>query len=241
MSSELTDVLQQYGMDPSSARGSLLSGQLNGTSAPPPGTPTKDPAMGSGGIDGVGQALNYAKQLQGTFQGAVHSAAQVAAKAPGIVGLAGQTVAQATAPNPNQPVDAGFLQGLIKKHESSDNYSAVNPHSTASGAYQYTNGTWGGYGGYSRAALAPRAVQDQRAMQDIQANLSRYAGDPFKAIAAHYLPAAAQNPGAWSQPYRLPSGKTVAPVADYVRATVANTPLQGKFDAYLQHYAPGQG
>lgn len=49
----------------------------------------------------------------------------------------------------------------IKQRESGGNYAAQNKRSTASGAYQVLNGTWGGYGGYSRAGDAPAAVQDK--------------------------------------------------------------------------------
>ena len=49
--------------------------------------------------------------------------------------------------------------------ESGGNYRAENPVSTASGAYQITDGTWAGYGGYSHASYAPPAVQDAKAAQ----------------------------------------------------------------------------
>ncbi len=49
----------------------------------------------------------------------------------------------------------------IKRMESGGDYRAQNPVSTASGAYQVLNGTWGGYGGYKRAGDAPVHVQDK--------------------------------------------------------------------------------
>ena len=245
MSGTLDAILKQYGLgapqtdapmgmaDPTKA----LGAQSDPTPAPP-GTPPVDPAIGSNPMDNLRQALAYAHQLAHVAKSSIHAGAKVVAQVPGVVGDVGAQVAQATAPAP--PVSAPLLADLIRQHESGGNYAAINhdqPGNTASGAYQYTDPTWAGYGGYRSAALAPRAVQDQRAQADVAASLKRYGGDAFKAIAHHYLPAAANDPATWSQPYKLPNGHTVAPVADYVKATVANTPLQGQFDAYLKHYS----
>jgi len=59
------------------------------------------------------------------------------------------------------------LADMVKAFESSGgNYSARNPGSSASGAYQFTNSTWRRYAGpqiagqYPTAADAPPAVQD---------------------------------------------------------------------------------
>lgn len=49
--------------------------------------------------------------------------------------------------------------------ESGGNLRAENPRSSASGKWQITDGTWGGYGGYSHASDAPESVQDERARQ----------------------------------------------------------------------------
>jgi len=67
----------------------------------------------------------------------------------------------------------GGVLACIRHHESdrgpyphANGYRAENPTSTASGAYQYIDGTWrtmsarAGYPGYSHAAYAPPSVQD---------------------------------------------------------------------------------
>lgn len=65
----------------------------------------------------------------------------------------------------------------VRRHESdrgpyphTNGYQAQNPRSSASGAYQFINGTWqtmsarAGYPGYSRAMHAPVHVQDAVAL-----------------------------------------------------------------------------
>lgn len=129
------------------------------------------------------------------------------------------------------------LRNLIGKKESGGNYLAKNPHTSASGAYQYTDGTWAGYGGYPQARIAPKEVQDQRINEDLQHRLSRFNGDPFKVIAAHYMPAYADNPASWTEPAVATFGHkrvTVDPVAKYIAYVVKGTPLEAQFAAYMQ-------
>ncbi len=56
----------------------------------------------------------------------------------------------------------------IRKCESGNNYAAQNATSTASGAWQILDGTWGNFRGYSRAVYAPPEIQDERAIRIFQ-------------------------------------------------------------------------
>lgn len=125
------------------------------------------------------------------------------------------------------------LTYLIRQAESSGDYGALNPHSTASGAYQYTDSTWNGYGGYAKAALAPPAIQDRRFQQDLHHSLKKYDGDVFKVIASHYLPAYADEPSMWEESLTI-KGHRVAPIAKYVKHVLGgNKKLENAFDEYL--------
>lgn len=65
----------------------------------------------------------------------------------------------------------------------SHSYAAENKTSTASGAYQYLDSTWGVVDGYSRAVHAPPGVQDRRALRDY-AKYQRGEADPWRESAS---------------------------------------------------------
>lgn len=69
------------------------------------------------------------------------------------------------------------IAATIRQFESGGDYTARAPGSTASGAYQFLDSSWAGYGGYPRAFLAPPAVQDANAAEHIAAALDANGGD----------------------------------------------------------------
>lgn len=103
------------------------------------------------------------------------------------------------------------LSGLVQNFESGGNYSATNPSSTASGAYQFTNGTWQYYAPlagvstsqYPTASSAPPGVQDAVFQQAVTQNgLADWTCPGCDAPLTNYLSA---NPSAASLPI-LPGG-----------------------------------
>lgn len=102
------------------------------------------------------------------------------------VGGAGAGVGAGFGPIGDGVVDIERIMATIRNRESGGDYRAKNPHSTASGAYQFIDSTWGGYGGYARAMDAPQAIQDAKARQHIQSILGRYGNDLWSVPAAWY-------------------------------------------------------
>lgn len=204
-----------------------------GVSYAPPAVPQAQPSMGlPPGVPRLAPqwfppALPPRRAVGPAFRSVVGGATSTAPAAPQPVGALPE-------------IDAIKLTELIKQAESTGDYTAVNPSpdSTASGAYQYIDSTWGGYGGYKRAAEAPPAVQDEKFALDLARRMARYNNDPFKIIAAHYLPALADDPSRWTTPFTI-GGTTVTPVAQYVRKVIADTPLEGQLDAYLNAHSRG--
>ncbi len=62
----------------------------------------------------------------------------------------------------------GSFDGALARLRSCEGSYGSNTGNGYYGAYQFDIGTWGGYGGYSNAAQAPPAVQDQKAWETYQ-------------------------------------------------------------------------
>jgi hypothetical protein len=68
-------------------------------------------------------------------------------------------VVRASRDTSRAPLPADVLLERIMRCESGGNPTARNPTSSASGLFQALHGTWGGYGGYPEAWMAPVDVQ----------------------------------------------------------------------------------
>lgn len=99
-----------------------------------------------------------------------------------------------------QGTDIDRILATIRQLESGGNYGIRSKYSTASGAYQFIDPTWNNYGGYRSAYLAPKAVQDARARQDVQRFLAS-SGGKLDAV-----------PGNWYYPKYYQSGQLSAKV-----------------------------
>jgi hypothetical protein len=102
-----------------------------------------------------------------------------------VVLAGGDPLPPVACPQPAGPL--AVVLATIRTLESGGDYHARSPGSTASGAYQFLDTTWNGYGGYPRAADAPPAVQDAKAAEAAQAILDRNAGDVTAVPVAWYL------------------------------------------------------
>ena len=83
--------------------------------------------------------------------------------------------------------DVAAVLATMRSLESGGDYTARARGSSASGAYQFVDGTWAAYGGYSQAWRAPPAVQDAKAAEHVQAILDAHDGDVAAVPVVWYL------------------------------------------------------
>lgn len=75
----------------------------------------------------------------------------------------------------------------IRTRESGGDYTARASGSTASGAYQFVDRTWDGYGGFPQAWQAPPPVQDAKATEMVVSILDAHDGDVAAVPVVWYL------------------------------------------------------
>ena len=83
--------------------------------------------------------------------------------------------------------DIDRILAAIRMLESRGDYSARARGSSASGAYQFIDSTWDGYGGYRRAVDAPPAIQDAKAAAEAQRILDLHGGDVSSVPVVWYI------------------------------------------------------
>ena len=83
--------------------------------------------------------------------------------------------------------ELGPILATIRFVESWGDYTAQARGSSASGAYQFIDSSWAGYGGYRRARDAPPGVQDAKAVELVLRILERNGGDVTTVPLTWYL------------------------------------------------------
>ena len=91
------------------------------------------------------------------------------------------------------PEQIANILATIRYLESRGNYTIGPNRGNASGAYQFIESTWNGYGGYRHAYQAPPAVQDERAGADVQRFLEMWNNDVSMIPVMWYFPRAARD------------------------------------------------
>lgn len=125
----------------------------------------------------------------------------------GAVSCEGTVVSQASGVCADEN-DTDTILATIRFMESRDDYTARAQNATASGAYQFVDATWGRYGGYASAWLAPAWVQDAKAREHLASILNSNESRLDLVPVVWYLPAAVRNPALMDV---VPTGNVLTP------------------------------
>jgi hypothetical protein len=112
------------------------------------------------------------------------------------------------------PDQIEYILATIRYLESRGNYTAPPNKGGASGAYQFVRSTWNNYAGYEHAYLAPPAIQDERAANDVMAFLARFDNDVSMIPVMWYYPIAATQPE-WMDRVPAPQFGNVLTIREY--------------------------
>jgi hypothetical protein len=143
--------------------------------------------------------------------------------AESVPGTTSPTVTNPTASVPPAPAathvtvfrgQLGQILATIRYMESRGNYAIGPNKGNASGAYQFIQSTWNGYGGYSHAYLAPPSVQDERAAVDVNRFLTQWNNDVSMIPVMWYYPRASTDP-ALMDVVPVPSAGNVLTIREY--------------------------
>jgi len=118
------------------------------------------------------------------------------------------------------PRQLGHILATIRYMESRGNYTVAPNRGNASGAYQFIESTWNGFGGYSHAYLAPSWVQDERAAQDVNRFLKQWNNDVSMIPVMWYYPRAATAPELMDV-VPVPSAGNVLTIREYQQRWLA--------------------
>jgi hypothetical protein len=118
------------------------------------------------------------------------------------------------------PGQLGHILATIRYMESRGNYTVGPNRGNASGAYQFIQSTWNGYGGYSHAYLAPSWIQDERAALDVNRFLAQWNNDVSMIPVMWYYPRAATTP-ALMDVVPVPSAGNILTIREYQQRWLA--------------------
>lgn len=128
------------------------------------------------------------------------------------------------------PEQIQHILATIRYLESRGIYTLPPNRGNASGAYQFIGSTWGNYGGYAHAYLAPPHIQDERAAADVNKFLDQWNNDVSMIPVMWYYPVASRNP-ALMDIVPVPSAGNVLTIREYqtrwlgVFASISGQPI----------------